>query len=199
MFAFSRTTWVRKVYSLSSRSVNGTYNNHLAYTTAVIAITLWTATNDRYREESKKKTKTEYWEHNPRDFDYYVTKSEMTKEHLPLLLHKFDNDDLEVWPWIWTHPNENGPHHVFIGVSDKILDEIEILFQKNNGTLNILIIASEQSLRSAAMARNDEHIYSRCQCGLVTDSQMKLLNEDAKILMLQDERVIAFDYLTISL
>ena len=138
-------------------------------------------------------TKLEYWEHDPADFDYYV--SNPTIEDLPILLHKFDVLNMEVWPWIWTHPNtNNGPHHVFVGISEDSLDEIQRLRNESERN-NILVIASDEKLKEVATKRNDPEIYERCQCGLVVDSKLELLNHEAKILMLDDERVIAFDRL----
>lgn len=137
-------------------------------------------------------TRLDYWEHDPRDFDFYI--SNPTVQDLPILLKKFDVDGLEVWPWIWTHPNNDGPHHVFVGVDEESLVEIQRLRDESNQN-NILVIASKERLMEVAMARNDPEIYARCQCGLVEDSKVQLLNHDAKILMLDDERVIAFDRL----
>ncbi|GFH56256.1 hypothetical protein CTEN210_12732 [Chaetoceros tenuissimus] len=137
-------------------------------------------------------TKLEYWEHDPADFDYYVSKP--TIEDLPVLLHKFDVLNMEVWPWIWVHLNHDGPHHVFVGISEDSLDEIQRLRNESERN-NILIIAPEEKLKEVAMKRNDPEIYERCQCGLVMDSKLELLNHEAKILMLDDERVIAFDRL----
>jgi hypothetical protein len=182
------------------------------------------------QQNKKNVTQMEYWDHNPKDFDYYVARSEMTKDHLPILLRKFDHEQLDVWPWIWTHPNNDGPHHVYIGINHDVLDEImELCNGKHSEQNNILIVASEEALHKVAQEhrhkqrnkkREDGHddddvdaddhnhnhdhnnddcmnIYSRCQCGLVTDSQLELLNEDAKILMLDDERVVAYDFLTV--
>ncbi len=137
-------------------------------------------------------TRLDYWEHDPSDFDFYVSKPSV--KDLPILLHKFDVEGLEVWPWIWTHPNNDGPHHVFVGISEDSLDEIQRLRNESNQN-NILVIASEDELKEVALKRNDPDIYERCQCGLVIDSQLELLNHEAKILMLDDERVIAFDRL----
>ena len=27
-----------------------------------------------------------------------------------------ESDGEETWPWVWTWRNENGPHHVFVGI-----------------------------------------------------------------------------------
>ena len=72
-----------------------------------------------------KRTSLDYWEHDPKDFDYYV--SCPTVDDLPVLLHKFDVENQEVWPWVWTHPNDNGPHHVFVGVNEHVLKQIKQL------------------------------------------------------------------------
>lgn len=139
------------------------------------------------------------YEHDPRDFDYYIQKP--TADDLPTLLHKFDDDGLEVWPWIWTHPNDNGPHYVFIGktVTSTIVQRIQEIREESPQN-NILIIISddESTLQQAAKeAGADESVFDRCHCGIVTGANLELLNIKNKILMLDDERVITFDYLTI--
>jgi hypothetical protein len=60
-----------------------------------------------------RRARLDYWDHDPNDFDYYVVNP--TADDLPTLLRKFDHDGLDVWPWIWTQPNEHGPHYVFVG------------------------------------------------------------------------------------
>merc|ERR1711920_284177 len=124
----------------------------------------------RRTPDSSTFTRLEHWEHNP--------------------------ENLEVWPWVWTHPNENGPHHVFVGINGDSLLEIQRLRDESDQN-NILVIASKERLEEVANANDDPGIYERCQCGLVVDSKVELLNHEAKILMLDDERVIAFDRLTL--
>jgi hypothetical protein len=138
-------------------------------------------------------TKLDYWTHDPKDFDVYIINP--TSDDLPYLLHKFDVEGLDVWPWIWTRPNDDGPHYVFIGVTPYVVQNIREI-RAASPQNNILIVASEESLKVAA--GDDPGVYARCLCGIVTDSKLQLLNHEAKILMLQDERVVAFDYLTIS-
>lgn len=174
-------------------------NSHATKDAVIIGTSIIIGIAALYQQENQNVTHMEYWDHDPNDFDIYIAKSEMTKDHLPYLLHKFDNEGLDVWPWIWTHPNDDGPHHVFLGVSDRILDQIEKLRKEEHQEKNnILIIASQHALDKVAIERNDKDIYSRCQCGLVTDTHLELLNEEKKILMLADERIISFDYLTLS-
>lgn len=174
--------------------------------TAIVGITTVNSINDNNSNKNQQRyvyhhqhtintTRLDYWEHDPSDFDYYVINP--TIDDLPVLLQKFDDDDEDVWPWIWTHPNKDGRHHVFVGISEDSLDEIQRLRNDNddNHNNNILIIASKEKLKEIALKRNDPNIYERCHCGLVTDSRLQLLNHNAKILMLDDERVIAFDRL----
>ena len=140
-------------------------------------------------------TRMDYLEHDPQDYDIYI--SNPTANDLPYLLNQFDEHGKEVWPWIWTQRNETGPHFVFVGVNIDTLDRIRRLRLKSP-TYNILLIASEESIREAATEAGDPNIYDDTHCGIVSDASLKLLNVEAKILMLSDERVIAFDSLTIA-
>ena len=139
------------------------------------------------------------YKHNVEDFDYYLQNA--TVDDLPVLLHKFDHEGQEVWPWIWTHPNEDGPHHVFVGktITSDIVHRIQKLRRESpQNNILILIADNEASLhQAAAEAGTDASVFDRCHCGIVTGVSLELLNVDHKILMLDDERVIAFDYLTI--
>merc|ERR1740133_395139 len=140
-------------------------------------------------------TRMDYLEHDPQDYDIYI--SNPTANDLPYLLNQFDEHGKEVWPWIWTQQNETGPHFVFVGVNIDTLDRIRRL-RLTSPTYNILLIASEESIREAATEAGDPNIYDDTHCGIVSDASLKLLNVEAKILMLSDERVIAFDSLTIA-
>lgn len=140
-------------------------------------------------------TRMDYLEHDPKDYDIYLTNP--TEDDLPYLLRQFDEHGKEVWPWIWTHPNEAGPHFVFVGVSVDVLHQIRRL-RSESPEYNILLIASAESIVEAAKTANDPKVYDETFCGIVTDASVKLLNVEAKILMLSDERVVAFDSLVIS-
>ena len=110
---------------------------------------------------------------------------------MPILMKGFQAGK-EVWPWIWTQPNEDGPHFVFVGqLSDKVLAEIRDLLQDPNN--NVLIIASRQQFD---VVPNKKELLDHC--GVVLDASITLLNQDERMLMLDDERVISFDRLTVS-
>ena len=145
------------------------------------------------------------YDHDPRDFDYYVKNP--TVDDLPVLLHKFDEENQEVWPWIWTHPNGNGPHHVFVvtaessgqSIQEKLIQRI-VELRKESPQNNILIVISNPDdaiLRQAAKEAGLEDAIDYSHCGVVTNVDVQLLNSHHKILMLDDERVIAYDHLTI--
>mmetsp|Transcript_27099 Transcript_27099/g.65769 ORF Transcript_27099/g.65769 Transcript_27099/m.65769 type:complete len:179 (-) Transcript_27099:246-782(-) len=144
----------------------------------------------------KATTKLDYYEHDESEFDYYVKNP--TVEDLPVLLRKFDDENQDVWPWIWTHPNrDNGPHYVFIGMNAKTIGRIQEI-RRQSLNHNLLVIASQEVLEEAAReAGVSFDVYHDCHCGMVTDAELQLLHVKSKILMLDDERVIAFDYLTI--
>lgn len=140
------------------------------------------------------KTQMDYLEHDYQDYDIYIKNP--TAKDLPYLLNQFDEHGKEVWPWIWTHPNDAGPHFVFVGVNVDTLNQIRRLRSKST-SYNILVIASEESMIRAANEAGDPNVYEETHCGIVTDATLELLNAEAKILMLSDERVISFDSLTI--
>jgi hypothetical protein len=140
-------------------------------------------------------TQMDYLEHDPQDYDIYIKNP--TANDLPYLLNQFEEHGKEVWPWIWTHPNEAGPHFVFVGVNVDTLYQIRQLRSKSP-SYNILVIASEESILEAANEACDPNIYDETYCGIVSDASVKLLNIEAKMLMLSDERVIAFNSLIIT-
>jgi hypothetical protein len=159
--------------------------------TAAIA----TVSTNHHQHHDRRVTRLDYWHHDPNDFDVYIRNP--TAEDLPKLLHKFDEEGLEVWPWIWIHPNANGPHHVYVGLDSSTVEEI-IRIRAASPNHNILIIADQATLDEAT-AQYPPGILADCHCGLVTDvgNSIALCNTDAKLIMLQDERVIAYDHLTV--
>jgi hypothetical protein len=131
-------------------------------------------------------SRLDYWEHNAQDFDIYIRNP--TQDHLPMLLREFQSGK-QVWPWIWTQPNENGPHHVFVGVNKRVVADIRNLLRDPNN--NVLVIASPKELERLSTS-------DLSHCGVVSDAKVSLMNVQQKILMLDDERVVSFDHLVIS-
>ena len=123
---------------------------------------------------------------NRSDYDMYIdnpTSSDLIK------LYKAHQNGNEVWPWIWTQTNTNGPHHVFVGpISIEDLKQIKKL-KDTIPNCNLLVITTNESLQS--LPEGEESLY-QYECGLVIDTPVTLLDSENKILMLEDERVINY-------
>ncbi|GMH85235.1 hypothetical protein TrVE_jg5415 [Triparma verrucosa] len=110
----------------------------------------------------------------------------------------------DVWPWIWCHRNANGPHHVFVLSSTDLnteqakalLQQIERLAKSSPNNNIVVIVDNESKLASAPGSPGLDWFYKN-RCGLV-EGRVKLFDADSKILMLDDERVIAFDSCSIA-
>ena len=125
------------------------------------------------------------------DFDLYVENPRV--EDLRPLVRSWEKG-AETWPWVWTWRNQHGPHHVFVGLDGDAVNDIERL--SHDARNNITIVAPESELRAHAPG-GDQSFYSRCQCGHIA-SQVALMDVKAKIMMLEDERIICFDRCTVS-
>ena len=125
------------------------------------------------------------------EFDVYITRP--TTSDLRPLVAQFQ-DGLEVWPWVWTWRNRDGPHHVFVGLNADTIPEIERL-AKESPRNNIMIVAAPPPEEMHKLA--PRKFYQDCQCGVI-ESEVALMDVKAKIMMLDDERIICFDRCTIA-
>ena len=127
-----------------------------------------------------------------KEYDVYVREPRV--RDLRRLVRLWE-DGRDVWPWVWTWRNAHGPHHVYIGVTPDCVAEIERLALQNaNGySNNVTIVANDEELRRLRPMET----WSAWQCGII-DGKVALLDVDAKILMLEDERIICFDRLVIA-
>lgn len=122
-------------------------------------------------------------------FDVYIENP--TKEDLKGLLQQFE-EGKEVWPWIWTWRNANGPHYVFVGTdscSDEKIKQLANASVRNN----ILVITDNKS----RLLNSDREFYYKHRCGLIENVSIAEMDVEEKIIMLDDERVIVFDELHI--
>lgn len=122
-------------------------------------------------------------------FDIYLTHP--TKKDLSYLLEEFEKGK-EVWPWIWTWRNQNGPHHVFVGTSPEVDKKIEEL-AKASPRNNLLVLTDDKSRRLT----QDPSFYYKHRCGLVEHVTIEAIDSEDKIILLSDERVLCFDTLHI--
>ena len=96
------------------------------------------------------------------------------------------------WPWVWCQRNPNGPLYVFVGVDRETLGKCQQVAAANVNH-NLLLIATDEQIRDAGFT---EHDFEKCRCG-IHPGPVAELDLCHKICMLEDERVVAFDQLTI--
>ena len=103
--------------------------------------------------------------------------------------------DGETWPWVWVWHNKNGPHHVFYGVDDTTLALARAMARaspRNNGLL--IVDSIERDITQKGYSEADFHGQ---RCGII-ESAPAQIDPRAKVLMTQDERIIAYDALNIA-
>ena len=122
------------------------------------------------------------------EFDLYVHKTK--RGDLKMLVNEFAKGK-NVWPWVWTHRNENGPHFVFVG-SNKDSDEKIKMLAKQSPQNNLLVVATTKDSLSKPLS-----FYYENRCGVIENVEVELIDSTEKILMLDDERIICFDELNI--
>jgi hypothetical protein len=91
------------------------------------------------------------WRPVRRDFDIYIDKHDVQVSDLWKLVRAFQRDGLEVWPWVWTQPNNDGPHHVFVGpVTVDTVNQIQYV-KRHIPNVNILVITDTYSLKNPVL------------------------------------------------
>lgn len=129
------------------------------------------------------------WKPYRGDFDIYL---DQTSQADLIRLFRAHQSGLEVWPWIWTQPNESGPHHVFLGpVTETTLEQIRQV-KRQIPNVNILVVTDQTSLDR--LQGGEEALYPY-ECGLVVDTPVELTDLTNKLIMLQDERIINYTIL----
>lgn len=101
--------------------------------------------------------------------------------------------DDETWPWIWTQRNPNGPHFVFIGVDKFTLPACEAACSASENHNLTLVVRSLADLEKVGYDPAD--FYAQ-RCAII-ESCPSQIDFDHKILMLEDERIMCYDTLTI--
>lgn len=158
---------------------------------SVTAASSWLISGTPVRLEEAATTSIAVANPDACDFDVYLETP--TADDLPTLLREFQAGK-EVWPWIWTQPNVDGPHDVYV-LPEHAMDESSSLtaiqtFRINNPGRNVMLVIPDPAVLDSVPKELLDH------CGVV-QSNIALLNHRHKILMLEDERVVCFDRLTI--
>ncbi|KAJ1471338.1 hypothetical protein T484DRAFT_1844489 [Baffinella frigidus] len=128
------------------------------------------------------------------EFDVYV-KNPKVHDLRPLVAHW--QAGREVWPWVWTWRNIDGPHHVFVGANADTVVEVHRLAKADHR--NNIMIVGVPAAQLAALAQSEGRVsgfWNECRCGVI-ESEVALMDVKAKIMMLDDERILCFDHCTI--
>jgi hypothetical protein len=125
-----------------------------------------------------------------------------------------ENDGEETWPWVWTWRNENGPHHVFVGVDGQTLDRCRrVAAASPQNNLTLILPPEHPLLLPAADVHRREGgdkggkcggegsvqlaDFYACRCAVV-ESRPAQIDFAEKVLMLEDERIICYSALTLT-
>lgn len=189
----------------SSSGSGGEYANN-----AVRPLTIYTHNNKRsdvdINEEDDKLTRQGF---HRSDFDIYLTNP--TKEDLATLLTEYTVNNKNVWPWIWTWHNINGPHYIFVGTNTAVNNRIVelandsprnniIVIANNNNNDNIdddCIISTGSSSSSKHVLTKDISFYYTNRCGIIENVTIQEIDIINKIILLSDERILCFTELYI--
>ena len=98
----------------------------------------------------------------------------------------------ETWPWIWTGHNPGGPHHVFIQLNKYTLHHAKRISSESENNNLTLVVKSIDDL--IAFNLTPEMFYEN-RCAIIEGVALNQLDSENKIMMLNDERVICYDYL----
>ena len=137
------------------------------------------------------------------DFDIYLTKP--TKEDLLPLLTEYTINNKNVWPWIWTWHNINGPHYIFVGTNPAINKRIEELASSSPQN-NIIVITNNNNYdnNSSSSRGGNKHVltkdasyYYTNRCGIIENVTIREIDVTNKIILLSDERILCFTELYI--
>lgn len=97
-------------------------------------------------------------------------------------------DGEECWPWVWCQPNPNGPHHVFIGADETLLDRCRSVTEASPRNNITIIVPSEQCLQQYAPL----DLYFKAGAAVI-EGDVAQFDAPDHVLMMKDERIICFD------
>ena len=98
----------------------------------------------------------------------------------------------ESWPWIWTWHNPVGPHHVFIELNEYTLSHVRRISSESERNNLTVVVKSIDDLKAFNLA--PELLYEN-RCAIIEGVVLNQLDSENKIIMLNDERIICYDYL----
>ena len=109
---------------------------------------------------------------------------------LPRLVAQWQaSDNEETWPWVWCQHNPTGPHHVFVGLGEGTLAQIRGVSAADASNNITVVIRDDSELARRGLSEAQLHAL-RCA---VLRERVAQIDAESKLLMLRDERVIAYD------
>ena len=103
-----------------------------------------------------------------------------------------NSDGQESWPWVWTWHNSVGPHHVFIQLNKYTLQHTKRISDESERNNSTLVVKSIEDLKVFNLT--PEMFYEN-RCAIIEGVILHQLDSENKILMLNDERIICYEYL----
>ncbi len=128
--------------------------------------------------------------------DRFINVSHLTKQvavwDLKGLMNVWENSSgEESWPWVWCWHNPVGPHHVFIQVSKDTLHQTSRICRESERNNLTVVVRSMNDLKSFDLT--PEMLYKN-RCAIIEGVSMQQIDTENKIMMLNDERIIAYDH-----
>ena len=109
---------------------------------------------------------------------------------LPRLVAQWQaSDNEETWPWVWCQHNPTGPHHVFVGLGAGTLAQIRGVSAADASNNITVVIRDDGELARRGLSEAQLHAL---RCAVVRE-RVAQIDAESKLLMLRDERVIAYD------
>ena len=102
--------------------------------------------------------------------------------------------DAETWPWVWCQHNPTGPHHVFVGFSGA-RTLAAIAGASADAGNNLTVIITPRDDEALARAGVSDAVLHGLRCAIVRSSVAQV-DAEARLLMLEDERIVAYDFAT---
>ncbi len=114
---------------------------------------------------------------------------------LPLLYALWQaGGDGETWPWVWCQRNPTGPHHVYVGLGAGTLEAIRAVSAASaSNNITVVLRSSEELARHGA----SEAQLCALRCAVIY-GRLAQVDADSRLLMLDDERILAFDSATLA-
>ena len=99
------------------------------------------------------------------------------------------SDNEETWPWVWCQHNPTGPHHVFVGLGAGTLAQIRGVSAADASNNITVVIRNDSELARRGLSEAQLHAL---RCAVLRESVAQI-DAESKLLMLRNERVIAYD------